>query len=294
MKLLLSLLGSILLCSCGPSARETPDSSGASNPGTPDASRSFPDGPDTTESRVYAHTSDHLYRFDTVTNTPQEIGQISGLQARETITDIAVDKTERIIGISYDRLYNINKDTAAATLIKDLPASAKAKSFTSLTFVPRDINNTSSEERLIAATNDGEVFEISATTGEVTPVGSYGMMGSKKIGSSGDIVAVYGAGIFATVNIGTTSAERAKPDYLVKLNPSTFEATLPPSDTGMDKIFGLAYWKGKVYGFVDMAGASAGGQFVELNPTTGSATVLTSGQFSWFGAGVTTVAPLVE
>jgi hypothetical protein len=289
----MSLLSFCFVASCGPSARTTFDSP----PGTPDAPPGNTiDGSDLTQSRVYAHTGDHLYRFDTDTNQPIDVGAITGLTAGESITDIAVDKTEKIIGISFKRLYTINKDTGAATVLKDLPAAVSSKGFTSLSFVPADINNMNSPERLIAATNGGDVFEISPTTGEASPVGSYGMEGGKPKGSSGDIVAIYGAGIFATVDIGTSDTDRAKPDYLAKLNPVTFEAILKPTDTGTDRIFGLAYWKGKVYGFVDVKGVGAArtGKFVEINQTTGAATMLTDGPMAWFGAGVTTIAPIVE
>ena len=156
-----------------------------------------------------------------------------------------------------------------------------------------------SAEILVAANNDGDVFSIDPTTGDATSIGTYGFdpATGKKIGSSGDIVAVYGAGIYATVTVGVTGADRDKPDFLAKIDPSNnWNAAPRPNDTGLDRIFGLAFWKGKVYGFVDVPDVGAGrtGKFVSLDPNTGAAIELKNGGEAWFGAGVTTIAPIVE
>ncbi len=301
---LLGALGLLGSSACGPSARQMPD--GAVQP--IDAPKST-DSTVVLESLVYAHTGNHLYRIDTVTNLPVDIGVITGLATNESVTDIAVDKTGKIVGIGFKNLYSINKDSGAATLLKALPMSAQG--FTSLSYVPTNLQDMNSAEILVAANNDGDVFSIDPATGDATPIGAYGVCGSnssdvacpnpgansgKKIGSSGDIVAVYGAGIYATVNIGTSNADRDKPDFLVKINPATWKATLPNTDTGLDHIFGLAYWKGKVYGFVDVPDVGAGrtGKFVSLDPNSGAAVELKNGPEAWFGAGVTTIAPIVE
>ncbi|HPH68170.1 MAG TPA: hypothetical protein PLF40_20575, partial [Kofleriaceae bacterium] len=277
---------------CGPEARTVVDGRPIDAPKAVDS----PDGSTVLDSLVYAHTGNHLYRIDTVTNLPVDIGPITGLAANESVTDLAVDKTGKIVGIGFKNLYSINKDTGAATLIKTLPVSSQG--FTSLSYVPTNLQDMNSTERLVAANNDGDVFSIDPATGDATPIGAYGVdPGSgKKIGSSGDIVAVYGAGIYATVNIGTSNTDRDKPDYLAKINPATWAATMPNADTGLDHIFGLAYWKGKVYGFVDVPDTGAGrtGKFVQLDPNTGAATELKNGPEAWFGAGVTTLAPIVE
>ena len=308
MKQWLCLFGAIGLLggsACGPSARQTVD--GFVPP--IDAPKIPLDGTQVLESLVYAHTGNHLYRIDTVTNLPIDIGVITGLATNESVTDIAVDKAGKIVGIGFKNLYSINKDTGAATLLKTLPLSAQG--FTSLSYVPTNLQDMNSAEILVAANNDGDVFSIDTATGDATPIGAYGVCGQnnvvcpnpaqnngKTIGSSGDIVAVYGAGIYATVNIGTSNADRDEPDYLAKINPTNWKATLPNADTGLDHIFGLAFWKGKVYGFVDVPGVGTGavrtGKFVSLDPNTGAATELKNGPEAWFGAGVTTIAPIVE
>ncbi len=291
---LLGVLGLLGSSACGPSARQMPDGF------VPiiDAPKVPIDGTRVLESLVYAHTGNHLYRIDTVTNLPIDIGVITGLAPNESVTDIAVDKAGKIVGIGFKNLYSINKDTGAATLLKALPLNAQG--FTSLSYVPTNLQDINSAEILVAANNDGDVFSIDPVTGDATPIGSYGTdaASGKKIGSSGDIVAVYGAGIYATVTLGITNPDRDKPDYLAKINPATWKAILPAADTGLDHIFGLAFWKGKIYGFVDVPGVGTGGvrtgKFVSLDPNTGAATELKNGPEAWFGAGVTTIAPIVE
>ncbi len=114
-------------------------------------------------------------------------------------------------------------------------------------------------------------------------------MDGETIGSSGDIVAIYNVGIFATVNIGDDWAVN---DVLVQLNPVTWQATLLPQDTGFDRIFGLGYWGGRFFGFVDGgADASPAGRLIEIDPNTGAGEILFDSNVRWFGAGVTTVAP---
>ena len=53
------------------------------------------------------------------------------------------------------------------------------------------------------------------------------------------------------------------------LAPNTFAATPVGSGTGYGEIWGVAFWKGKVYGFTN------GGQFVLIDPTTGNAMMVT-------------------
>jgi hypothetical protein len=98
-------------------------------------------------------------------------------------------------------------------------------------------------------------------------------------------VSVKGLGTFATVKqyagFGTTS------DWLAKIDVLTGKATLI-GDTGAMDIWGLGFWKNKFYGFTE------GSQFILVDPKTGKATTVSSGGGPWWGAGVTTVAPVIE
>lgn len=234
-------------------------------------------------SKVYAHSGSVLYRLDTTTLQPVEIGAFG--TGAESITDIAVDKNDRMLGISLDNIYEINTSTGAATLLTMYTGTAN---LTSLSFVPLNLQDPNSAERLVAATDQGTVFEINQQTGAAMQIGTYGTAANGTIRSSGDIVAISGFGILATVTIGDTLTA---PDYLAQINPTTWAATPLGTGTTYDKIFGVGFWKGKVYGFVD---TNSGGAIVELNPNTGAATPVNTGTVRWFGAGVTTDAPIID
>ena len=86
--------------------------------------------------------------------------------------------------------------------------------------------------------------------------------------------------------MGVTSA-------LARIDPTTWKATPLANPTGYDKIFGLGFWGGKIYGFVDDGFDAGTGKLIEINSTTGTATMLNTSGVRWFGAGVTTSAPIL-
>lgn len=271
------VLGTILIASaCGPSGR-------TDNHGQPDAATIQLDGTVVTEpdSRVYAHSGSKLYQVDTATLQPIEIGSMTGL-GTQSLTDLAIDKDDRMFGVTLTKLYTINAQTGAATAVSDL----SAQGFTSLSFVPTNLNDPASADILVSANDQGDVYSINQTNGVATKIGSYGTFNNKKVVSSGDLIAVRGFGIYATVDMqGDTQ------DYLARIDPATWKATPIGGGTGYDKIFGLGYWKGTIYGFVSGSGA---GQMITIDPGTGAATEVQSGSVSWYGAGVATNAPILQ
>jgi hypothetical protein len=271
------VLGTILFASaCGPSGRtnnELPDAAGGGS-----GSGSNNTEPD---SRVYAHSGSKLYRVDTATLQPVEIGTMGGL-GTQSLTDLAIDKADHMVGITLDKLYSINATTGAATLI----AMLSVQGFTSLSFVPMNLNDSNSPDILVSANDQGDVYSINQTTGATTKIGSYGTFNNKKVVSSGDLIGVRGFGIYATVDVEGTAN-----DYLARIDPTTWKATPIGGGTGYDKIFGLGDWKGTIYGFV--SGGSAG-QMITIDPGTGAGTEVQSGAISWFGAGVATNAPILQ
>lgn len=283
--LLVSLAASAPLAACGPSGSS--DDDGQAIDARTDARTDGGGGIDAEEpdfSKVYAHSGQVLYRLDTTALTPVEIGPF-GIGTM-SITDIAVDKNDMMVGISLNNVYRIDVATGAATLL--MPLAAGTPNLTSLSFVPMDINNPDSAERLVAATDVGTVLEINPATGATSNLGAYGSVGAGLIRSSGDIVAISGVGILATVTIGDTLTD---PDYLARINPVTWQATPLAQSTGFDRIFGLGFWRGKVFGFVDRN--ASGGAIVEINTNTGASTMVNTGAIRWFGAGVTTDAPII-
>lgn len=270
----------LLVGACGPSERtggnEQPDAGQQQG----DGGQQFP------TSRVYAHSGSKLYQVNTQNFAAVEIGTMSGL-GTQSLTDLAIDKGDKMVGITLDKLYEINATTGAATLINDL--SASAQNFTSLSYVPMDLNNASSPDILVSANSFGEVYQIDSFAGTATMLGDFGEYQTKQIGSSGDLIGVRGFGIYATVNVGTDTTAQ---DYLARIDPTTWAATIVGSGTGFNDIFGLAYWEGKIFGFVSM-GAGAG-KIITIDPTTGVGSEVLPGAVRWYGAGVATDAPILQ
>lgn len=279
--LCLPLLG-VGLVACSPSGRDgqTPDASSSD-------SASGTDGQNVETSRVYAHSGDTLYRIDTVNLGTVQVGAMTGL-GTQSMTDLAIDKADHMVGITLDKLYSIEPTTGVVTLIKDL--SQSASNFTSLSYVPADLNDPASADILVSANSFGDVFQIDPAAGTATKIGSYGTVANGKVGSSGDLIGVRGLGIYATVDIGTAPNSN---DYLAKIDPVTWTATPLGTGTGFDNIFGLGYWAGKFYGFVDDKTTHTG-KIISIDPNTGAGTELLSGAQEWYGAGVTTDAPVIE
>ena len=274
----------LLLAACGPEGRDPL----VTNDGGSGVDGSVtPDGTTTEVSRVYAHSGRALYRMNALTLAATSLGVMTGLPADSDLLDLAVDQNDRIVGITRESLYDIDSTTGAATLIKTLAVDAQG--FTSLSFVPA--TNAADPDILVAARSDGAVYRINEVTGDASLLGNYGMIGSNVIGSSGDLFGVRGLGIFATVNIGTTQGSL---DYLARIDPTTWAATPLPQATGYNNIFGVGYWNGKIYGFVDDGFDASTGQIIQIDQTTGAGTQLSSSAVRWFGAGVATDAPILQ
>lgn len=237
-------------------------------------------------SRVYAHSGTTLYRIDTATLAPIMIGTMAGL-GTESLTDLAIDKNDHMVGITMKKLYGIDAATGTVTLIKDLSQSATG--FTSLSYVPTDLNDPTSDDILVSANGNGAVFKIDPATGNASMLGNYGMIASQQVRSSGDIVAVRGLGIYATVDVGD---DPNADDYLAKIDPVTWKATPLGTGTGFTRIFGLGYWAGKFYGFVD--NGTGMGKMIMIDQNTGAGSLITAGPQQWYGAGVTTDAPILQ
>jgi hypothetical protein len=272
----------VALIACGPPSRDGANVDGGGSNRQPDGGGSGSGSG--VASRVYAHTSTTLYRIDTSTFQAQMIGAMTGLGS-EALTDIAIDKNDHMVGVTSTKLYSIDAATGTVTLIKALGSNVSG--LTSLSFVPADLNDPNSDDLLVTANDQGAVFKIDPATGAATQLGSYGTSSLGKVSSSGDIVGVRGLGIYATVNVGTEAN-----DYLARIDPATWHATILGTSTGFNNIFGLGYWAGKFYGFVDSG--TTGGKVIQIDQNTGVGTVLKTGAERWYGAGVSTDAPILE
>jgi len=278
------ILAVVVLTACGPPDRDI----GADAPVSPaEASVDTPPAVDT--SRVYAHSGTTLYRLNNLTLAAMPIGPLTGI-GTQNLLDLAIDRDDHMVGITRDTLFSIDPTTGAATLIKNLEQTAQG--FTSLSYAPADFNNPQSPDVLVSANDQGKVFRIDLPAGggqaTATQIGSYGSSAAGAIISSGDLIAVRGFGIFATVDVGAGTE-----DYLARIDPVTWRATPLGIGTGFDKIFGLGYWNGRIYGFVDDGFAAGTGRVIDIDPNTGKGTLIGAGPIRGFGAGVSTAAPIL-
>jgi hypothetical protein len=280
----------LLAAACGraSSGDDAPDAA----VGEPDADLS-PDSEIGDLSQVYAHSGKDLYRIDTENLDVVHIGAFNTATTCPgtpcpSITDIAVDKNDVMIGVSLNDIWSIDIETGAAT---SLAAFDGGGNLSSLSFVPLDLDDPDSAERLVTVGNAGDVYEVNMTTGATTLLGNFGMSGVDQIRSSGDMVSVRGLGTLATITIGGPPYTAL--DFLATIDTTTWVATpIGTASTGYDRVFGLGYWGGTIFGFV--AGTGNDGTIITIDPTTGVGTPATSSTFQWFGAGVTTNAPIVD
>ncbi len=267
------VLASLALAACGPGSGGGDDD----DDGTGDAGNGNADAPEIQENAaVYAHTSTELYRVNPDTFTVSLVAPFTGAAAGDTMTDIAIDKDGQMVGISYTRVYRIDLQTGVT---ERAGTGTLPQEFNGLSFVPSILAfGLEGPDVLIGSRNsDGKIFQVDPLTGAVNQIGDMGAGYT----SSGDIVAVRNFGIVATT--GATLG----PDTLVRLAPTTFAATPIGSTTGWDNLWGIGFWKGKVFGFAES------GPFVVVDTGTGAGTLVDDSGRAWWGAAVTTAAPVI-
>ena len=262
------VIGVIALSACGASVR--PGTQDGPHGGGSDSNGGGGDSANTGQASVYAHTADTLYRVDPDTFAITAVGPFGLTGFGEAMTDLGIDANGNLVGVSFSSVYSVNASTGHATL---LSSGSIGQQFNGLSFVP----SAGGPDILIGTDNvDGTVYQVNPMTGATTPIGNMG--GSYT--SSGDVVSVAGFGTVQTVP-GSTH------DVLVKLAPGTYAATPIGTNTGFNEIFGLGFWKGKVFGF------TSAGQIITIDPMTGVGTQVATTSMSWYGAAVTTTAPVI-
>jgi hypothetical protein len=178
-----------------------------------------------------------------------------------------------MIGISFGSVYRIDPNAATGTQL----SNGLSGLFNGLSFVPATAIGQTGDDVLVATRNDdGIVFRVDPMTGGTTQIGNMGAFSS-----SGDLVSVEQLGTLQTADNGFG------PDRLVKLAPGSFAATTIGTSIGFSDIWGIAFWKDKVFGFTD------GGEFITIDPNTGVGTLVQGNGPRWWGAAVTTLAPVI-
>jgi hypothetical protein len=265
----------VLLAACGSPTRR-PGGELADGGGGNDTGGHAGDGATVEDVYVYAHTASTLYKVDPDTLAITEIGDFGWPSSviTDQMTDLAIDKTGRMIGVSYSRVYRVDPSTAQATLL----SSSLGGSFNGLSFVPAAQLGQTGDDILVGGRNsDGKVFQVDPMSGQSMQVGDMGA----SYASSGDMVAVEGFGTVQTV-------PGSNGDTLVTLAPNSFAATPIGNGTGFSQLWGVAFWKNKIYAFART------GEFVLIDATTGVGTMVTQTDHEWWGAAVTTLAPVIQ
>jgi len=235
---------------------------------------------------VYAHSRDTLFTFDPVSRIVTRIGlfALANGTAAPYMLDLAVNAVGSIYTASDDTLFSVDPMTASVTPIAQFGLGTER--LFALTFlVPGEYD--ASGETLIGATNEGAYYRVDPTTAQTTYLGTY----PDRWLSSGDIVSIEGLGTFATVRRTDFPS-----DVLVEIrfaaDGSSTTRVIGPIQDGSHafrQIFGVGYWGRAIYGF------SNAGELIEIDRATGAGALVETktGTNQFWGAGVTTVAPVL-
>lgn len=248
-------------------------------------------------SRIYAHTLDTLYLYDTAANAPKPIGKFSCVESGDRVLDIALDRTGAMYGTTDDLFISIDPISATCDIIKQPGIAGQYPN--SLSFVPAGTVDATKEALVGYAFDAGRAeryVRIDTQTGEVSAVGDLNAANAvTRYAASGDLVSLIQAGnkTYLTVKKfeGDAGTLDTTTDYLAEVDPATGRLVKVLGPIGFTQLFGFGYWAGKGYGF------TGGGQVVQIDMASGDGTLLTNltvdgGAGSWFGAGVTTQAPV--
>lgn len=298
----LSVLALTLLAAC-PSVETTPghdgdvdssaDGDGDSDAdtdtdGDSDADADFDWDWDGGEVLIYAHSRDTLFSFSAETFEVETVGPftLASGDPAPYMLDLAVNADGGIYTSSDTALFTVDPETARVSLVGNF--DLEEEQLYAMTFLPPGALLPSTE-LLVGATNEGDYYSIDPATARTRYLGSY----PEPWLSSGDIVSIVGLGTFATVKRYDAPDD---PDVLVRMDfaedgSSTVEVLGPVVEgaRGFRQIFGIGYWGRSIYGFTNS------GELVEINRDTGAGRLVSesTGAEQFWGAGVTTVAPVL-
>jgi hypothetical protein len=266
----------LLIAACGASSNDGQIEDGADGGigSTPDAGAPTADAhPAASMHAVYAHSSTTLYRLNPDTLGVEVVGAFAGCSS---VVDIALDKDSNLFGTTFSGLYKIDIGTAACTLI------STGAYPNSLSFVPAGVLDANKE--VLVAYTGSQYQTIDIETGIIKNLGTI----EGGYASSGDVVSVEGGGTFLTASGPNCD------DCLLEIDPATGGLLKNWGQLGFSAVFGLAYWGGVAYGFDD-TGAAFSIEFGASTVTTTSISIPSAPPgLSFWGAGSTTQAPVID
>jgi hypothetical protein len=225
---------------------------------------------------VYAHSGSDLFKVNPQTLDITRVGPFYTADGRplQNITDIAVDKSGRMLGITFTELLEIDANTAVSKVLAPLLADGQLNG---LSWIRTNDGN----EILAATSNDGLVLRIDPATGKAMPLGNLG----GGLRSSGDIVSVASYGTLITLR-GDGRGDGS--DLLATIDPMTGNATVI-GPTGFKQVWGVGFWGNRVFGFTQT------GQFILIDPKTGAGKLIQQiTAFPFWGAGVSTSVTVID
>ncbi|MFO0548583.1 MAG: hypothetical protein U0271_09360 [Polyangiaceae bacterium] len=283
---------------------------------------------------LYVHDNTTLFQGDPSVSplTLTQIGDfdcIGGTGESTAMTDVAVNDAGEVWAISATRIYRITIEGSTVHCAETIPLNnPQGIRFYGLTFAPRGVLSPT-DEVLIAGNSAGELWSVDKD-GNLAQRGTLGIVPANdghghsydaaNVGKtwelSGDIAFFENNGSpvgFATLRDCPTPPDTtgcSNIDTLVDLDvpalaTSTTQSVLKSvrgqivrrpscSDTatGYGSVYGIAAWLGKVYGFSRKSG---NGYAIEIDNVDGGACLIdTYAGHTWAGAGVTTVAPIID
>lgn len=183
--------------------------------------------------------------------TLEESGEFIGNNSGQTLTDIAVDSSGDLWGISFSALYRVDPDSYRAEFVGNLNRGVSMNAL--------DFDN---QNRPIATDATGTIYRLDTLTGEAIEVGS---ISNPNFASSGDLVFDSNQNLFYATSIsGTFSGS----DVLYKFDLQGNSEQI--GETGFSNVFGLSILQGDLYGY------TSDGLELKINRESGSATVIDS------------------
>lgn len=238
---------------------------------------------------VFGHSGDVLYRLDPVSLQITEVGPF-GNCGSGSIIDIALDEDSNLYGVKFKALYRIDRETAACTLINELPDGDEVYP-TSLGFVPAGTVDPSAEA--LVGYQDQAYVRINLQNGTITNINLNALTAINKF-SSGDIVSVKDGPTYLTVKDSNDSCNPNCPDdEIIEINPTTGVLIRNFGTIDYPEVFGIAFWGGDVFGFA-REGVLFRVVFGDQSVTTNAIAFPNAPPgLEFFGAGSSTSVPLI-
>jgi hypothetical protein len=179
-----------------------------------------------------------LYTLDSVTGSSRVVGSV-GIA---NVTDIAFHGPT-LYGVGFSQFLRIDPDTGTGTTIGSIGFSTNGLAV-------------ASDGTIFAGTTTGQLVSINSATGAGAVVGSFG----GGLISSGDLAFDSNDELFGAL-------EQAGTVVLASIDRNSGAAT-PIGPTGVARVYGLAFHCCRLYGSTD------GGELVDINAASGSATII--------------------